>query len=114
MAHELLDWVTRAFSAAGATPRIGARLLPILRQAGLQDVTTFGIQGYLQPGDPAAARLLGAVVRSLAAAIVHHGIATAEQLALETLETRLADELKRADAVLLPPTVVGAWGRTPR
>ena len=114
LAQELLDWVTRAFSAAGAAPRIGARLVPILQQAGLQDVTTFGIQGYVQPGDPTAARLIGGVVRSLSAAIVGHGIATAKQLALETLEARLDDELKRANAVLLPPTVVGAWGRAPR
>lgn len=114
LAHELLDWVTRAFSAAGAAPLIGARLAPILREAGLLDVTTFGMQGYLQPDDPAAARLLAGVVRSLAGAIVTHGIATAEQLALDTLEARLADELRRADAVLLPPTVVGAWGRSPR
>jgi len=42
---------------------------------------------------------------------VQHGIATAEQLDLPTLEDRIADELRRADAVLLPPTVVGAWGR---
>jgi hypothetical protein len=33
------------------------------------------------------------------------------KLGLETLERRLADELRRADAVFLPPTVVGAWGR---
>jgi len=113
LALELLDWVTRAFSAAGAAPLIGPRLAPILRQAGLRDVTTFGMQGYLQPDDPGAARLLAGVVRSLSGAIVTHGIATAEQLGLDTLEARLAKELERADAVLLPPTVVGAWGRVP-
>jgi ubiquinone/menaquinone biosynthesis C-methylase UbiE len=113
LAGELLDWVTRAFLAGGATPMIGARLMPILREAGLRDVTSFGMQGYLQPDDPAAARLLTGVVRSLAGAIVKHGIATAGQLGLETLEARLAGELRRADAVLLPPTVVGCWGRLP-
>ena len=114
LVHELLDWVIRAFGAAGAAPRIGARLVPILRQAGLRDVTTFGAQAYLQPDDPAAARLVGGVVRSLSGAIVSYGIATAEQLAVDTLEARIAEELRRADAVLLPPTVVGAWGRSPR
>jgi hypothetical protein len=69
------------------------------------------VQGYLRPGDPTAAHLLGGVVRSLAAAIVGHGIATEEQLGLETLESRLGEAFARADAVLLPPTVVGAWGR---
>jgi hypothetical protein len=105
------DWISRAFRAAGASPTIGARLGPILAQAGLDNVTTFGIQAYLPPGDPAAAALLAGVVRSLAKEITTRGIATAEQLGLDTLEQRLADELRHAQAVLLPPTVVGAWGR---
>jgi ubiquinone/menaquinone biosynthesis C-methylase UbiE len=112
LAHELLGWVMQAFSAAGASPRIGARLGTLLAQAGLRDVTTFGIQGYLQPGDPMAPRLLGGIVRSLAGAIVQHGIATAEQLGIATLESRIAEQLERADAVMLAPTVVGAWGRS--
>lgn len=108
---EALRWVVGAFSAAGAAPRIGARLGPILRDAGLRDVTTLGMQGYVQPGDPAAGRLLGSVVRSLAPAILAHGIATPEQLELETLEERITTALTAADAVLLPPIVVGGWGR---
>jgi hypothetical protein len=36
-------------------------------------------------------------------------MATAAEI--EEFERRLAAELRAADAVLLPPTVVGAWGR---
>jgi ubiquinone/menaquinone biosynthesis C-methylase UbiE len=111
LATDALSWVMRAFEAAGAWPRIGARLGPILTNAGLRDVATFGVQGYLRPGDPAAPQLLGGVVRSLGTAIVRHGIATEEQLGLPTIESRLGEALSRADAVLLPPAVVGAWGR---
>jgi hypothetical protein len=113
MIEEHFGWVMRAFTAAGAAPCVGARLGPILREVGLRDVTTFGVQGYIQPGDPAAGQLLGGVIRSLAAAIVGHGIATAEQLQLDTVDARITDALARAGAVLLPPTVVGAWGRSP-
>lgn len=109
---QALGWVTGAFEAAGAAPRVGARLGPILRDAGLNNVTTLGLQGYVQPGDPAAGRLLGGVVRSLAPAIVAHGFATPEQLALDTLDERITQALTAADAVLIPPIVVGAWGRT--
>jgi len=108
---EGLDWVMRAFSAGGASPRIGARLGPILKQAGLDAVTTFGVQGYLAADDPSGPPLLGGVIRSLADQIITHGIATAEQLDLATLEERIAVELRRAQAVLLPPTLAGAWGR---
>ena len=113
MVDQVLDWVMRAFSAAGASPRIGARLGPILEQAGLEQVSTFGVQAYIPSHDPKGAALLAGVTRSLAEAITKHGIATAEQLDLPTLERRIGDELRRADAVLLPPTVVGAWGRRP-
>ena len=101
----------RAFRAAGAAPEIGSRLGRIFEDAGLETVTTFGVQAYLSPRDPAGPALLTGVVRSLFDVIVKHGIATAEQIGLETLERRLADELRRADAVFLPPTVVGAWAR---
>jgi ubiquinone/menaquinone biosynthesis C-methylase UbiE len=111
LVREALDWVMRAFEAAHAWPRIGARLGPILTSAGLRDVVTMGMQGYLPPGDRAAAQLLGGVVRTLAPAIVAHGIATEAQVGLSTLEDRLHEALVRADAVLLPPTVAGAWGR---
>lgn len=111
LATDALAWAARAFEAAGASPRIGARLGAILAHAGVRDVTSLGIQVYLQPGDPAAARLLGGVVRSLGLAIVHHGIASEAQLELPTIERRLGAALAEADAVLLPPTVAAAWGR---
>ena len=104
-------WVMDAFRHAGADPTIGASLARILAAAGLRDIATFGVAGYLAPDDPAGPRLLAAVVRSLAPAITAAGIATAEELGLETLEERIAQELRTTDAVFLPPTVVGAWGR---
>jgi ubiquinone/menaquinone biosynthesis C-methylase UbiE len=69
---EAVGWVERAFSAAGATPRVGARLGSILTQAGLSNPTTIGIQSYLPPNDPAGPALLAGVVRSLAGAITQH------------------------------------------
>jgi len=106
-----LDWIRRAFRAAGARPNIGATLRLILEAAGLGGIGTFGIQGYLAPHDPAGPALIAGVVRSLATAIVRHDIATAEEMALPTLQQRLADAVRESNAVILPPTVAGAWGR---
>jgi ubiquinone/menaquinone biosynthesis C-methylase UbiE len=106
-------WVHDAFRAAGAWPRIGARLGTILEDAQLTRVTTFGVQAYLSPRDPSGARLLAGVVRSLAPAIIAHGLATDAQLDLTTVEQRIATAVSSARAVILPPTVVGAWGRVP-
>ena len=58
--------------------------------------------------------MLAGVVRSLAGTMSKHGIATPEQIGIETLEQRIADGLARAEAVSLPPTVVGALGATVR
>jgi ubiquinone/menaquinone biosynthesis C-methylase UbiE len=109
---DVIRWVNDAFSAAGAAPRIGARLALIVEQAGLQNVTSIGVQSYVPPHSRAGANLLAGVVRSLSMAIIQHRIATADELDLPTLEDRIADELRRANAVMLPPTVVGAWGRS--
>jgi SAM-dependent methyltransferase len=111
LAAQALAWVEAAFRAAGAEPRIGARLGPMLREAGYADVSTFGIQAYYAPGDPAGPAQLAGVVRALHDVIVGRGIATAAEVDLETIEERLQRELVAADAVLIPPTVVGAWGR---
>jgi SAM-dependent methyltransferase len=111
---DALRWIVEAFTAAGASPRIGSRLAVILEQAGLRNVATHGVQAYLQPHDPSGAALVAGVVRSLAPVILARGIATAEQLQLDTLQARLTEEIKEAGAVVLPPTVVGAWGRSER
>jgi ubiquinone/menaquinone biosynthesis C-methylase UbiE len=107
---EMVGWIERAFVAAGAWPRIGCRLGSILTQAGLANVATIGIQGYLPALDPVATALLAGVVRSLSDAMMRDGIATAEEIGVDTLEQRIEEALRRADAVLLPPTLVGAWG----
>ena len=107
------DWVEEAFRSAGANPVIGARLALLLRRAGAVDVTTFGVQAYLAPDDPTGPGWLAGLVRSLAPRIIGAASATAADLDVDTLEQRVAHALTGSDAVLLPPTLVGAWGATP-
>jgi SAM-dependent methyltransferase len=114
LVDDALGWVQEAFRAAGAWPHIGARLGVLLGEAGFERVATFGVQAYLAPLDPSGPALLAGVVRSLAPAIIRHGIATAEQLDVATLERRLAEAAQHHNAVILPPTVVGAWGYSPQ
>jgi SAM-dependent methyltransferase len=113
LVNEAARWVHDAFRAAGAWPRIGARLGLILEDAGLERVATFGVQSYASYRQPQGAALLAGVVRSMAPAMVAHGIATTESLQLDTLEQRLVDGLQQAAAVLTLPAVVGAWGSAP-
>ena len=107
----LLGWVETAFRGAGADPRIGARLASLLRDARLSDVMTLGIQRYLTPDTPPGAGLLAQVVHALAKPITAAGLAMEAELEADTLEERIDGALRDADAVLVAPTLVGAWGR---
>jgi SAM-dependent methyltransferase len=109
-----LGWILKAFRAAGANPVIGARLGTILTEAGLGEVTAFGVQRYLATGDPAGPALIAGVVRSLAPKILAEGIATEAELGLESLHRRLTETIRAAAAVVVPPAVVGAWGHRAR
>jgi len=106
-------WMEAAFRSAGADPRIGARAGEMLRRAGFADVSTFGIQAYFGPDDPTGPILCAGVTSSLAPQIVAQGIADEAELGLETLQARIKEQTAAADAVMLPPTVVGAWGTRP-
>ena len=108
-----LGWVEAAFRSAGANPRIGAHLASLLRDAGVQDVASFGVQAYLGPEDGRGPAVLAGVVRSLAGQILATGIAAEAELGLATLQDRIAQDVAAASAVVLPPTVAGAWGTAP-
>jgi SAM-dependent methyltransferase len=105
--------IEAAFRAAGANPRVGAALGPMLRDAGFDGVQTLGAQAYFQPDSGHGAAMICGVVRSLADPILAHGIATEEELGLDSLEERMREQVVAADAVVLPPGLVGAWGRRP-
>jgi SAM-dependent methyltransferase len=108
---EALGWVNAAFAHAGASPAIGTKLALLLAEAGLAEVQGFGVQGYIAPGDPRGPALLGGVVRTLAPQITAAGLATPEQIDINTLEARIAAAVQAAGTVVLPPTLAGAWGR---
>jgi len=107
------DWLEQAFQLARANPMIGARLAVLLRRAGAVDVTSFGIQSYLGPDDPKGPLWAAGIVGSLAPRMIGAGIAAEADLDLDTLQQQVAQALAANDAVFLPPTLVGAWGRRP-
>ncbi|MFI5050391.1 MAG: class I SAM-dependent methyltransferase [Gaiellales bacterium] len=109
-AMQTKEWVMAAFHHAGTHPTVGTRLALLLEAAGVAEVASFGVQGYLAPDDPTGPRLLAGIAGTLSPVIFAAGIATEEQLRLDTLEQRIADGMMAADATFLPPTVVGAWG----
>jgi hypothetical protein len=41
------------------------------------------------------------------------GVATAAEVAVDTLAARLREEIVAADATVVPPPLIGAWARKP-
>ena len=111
LATQAMSWVNAAFKHAGACPAIGTKLTLLLAEAGLADIQGFGVQGYIAPGDPRGPALLAGVVRTLVPQIAAMGLATPEQIDVDTLEARISSQVQAAGAVVIPPTLAGAWGR---
>ncbi len=113
LVDEAVEWTNATFLSAGACPTIGARLAPLLAEAGLADVQSIGIQEYMRPDDPRGARILCGVMRSLAPHAAAAGIALPEHLHYDSLEERLAAAMRASGSALLFPALSGAWGRRP-
>lgn len=110
---QVMGWIMAAFERAGHNPVLGTQLAGILSAAGLVDPACLGLQAYLETDDPAGPRLLASTTRTLLPVIEAKGIATAEEVGIDTLERRITEMLLATGAMARPPTLVGAWGRTP-
>jgi len=111
LSDRLRDLILTAFRAAGADPTIGSRLKQHLRAADVEEVAGFGVAQYVDPGDHVGPMMVAGVIRSLLPAIVGHGLATAEEVDVDTVEARVTASLAEHGSALVPPMLVGAWGR---
>lgn len=109
---QVMAWLIAAFQYAGHDAALGVRLPNILAAAGLAEPRAVGLQLYLAPEDPAGPRLLAGTTRTLLPTIERAGIATADEVGIDTLEQRIIDLQSGAVAVVKPPVLGGAWART--
>lgn len=102
-----------ALRRGGADVSLGPRLWAVMTEATLQPEGMVAIQPHFGPGDPDGAGLLAAVARSAAPLIERTGLASREELDIDTLEDRLRSELVAANAVVGYPTLFAVWATTP-
>ena len=111
LGEQVLSWVRAAFEGCGLDASLGARLPTVFAEAGLPVLDVLAVQPYLPPGEggwyPAA------TVHTLMPHLERLGIASAEEIGLDTLAERIDAECSQAHAWLKPPTLVGAWSRMP-
>jgi SAM-dependent methyltransferase len=106
-----VGWVTSAFSANGVPIDMGRQLPSIFIAAGLPRPRLIAAQRVESGGDEFAYDYISSTVRSLLPLIVRHGIATAEDVDIDTLADRLCNEAANADTVVYMPRLVAAWAQ---
>jgi len=111
LVSQAVAWLTEAFTTSGISS-IGPRLWGVLRDAGLHPLGMIGVQPHFGPGDPAAVTLAEGVIRVAAPLIERAGVATAEEIDVETFGQRLRVELLMNSAVLAPAMLLSAWATT--
>jgi SAM-dependent methyltransferase len=105
------SWLVEAFAKAGMS-MLGPRLWAIVQEAGLRPLGMIGVQPHFGPGDPVGIAYLMETMRAAAPLIVGTGVATAEEIGLETLEQRVRDEAQQTQAVSATPMLLSAWATT--
>ena len=108
LATQVRFWLVEAFAKAGIAT-LGPQLRTIVQAAGLHPLGTIGIQPHFGPGDPVGLAAVVENIRIAAPLIVSTGVATAEEIGLDTFEQRLRDEQQRSQAVFATPMLLGTW-----
>ena len=103
--------LVEAFAKAGM-PMAGPRLWAILQEAGLNPAGMIGVQPHFGPGDPAGIAVAVENVRAAVPLIVGTGVATAEEIGMDTFEQRMRDEQQRNQTVTANPMLLSAWATT--
>ena len=105
---QVKSWLVEAFAKAGIS-MLGPRLWAIVEEAGLRPLGMIGVQPHFGPGDEAGIAFLVESMRVAEPLIVGTGVATAEEIGMETFEQRLRDEWRRTSVVGVPYMLLSAW-----
>jgi ubiquinone/menaquinone biosynthesis C-methylase UbiE len=101
-------WVWQMVAREGGTLTMGLQLTGAMERAGVT-VADVRAEAVVQT---AARRLpTAAMVRAVLPRIVERGVATPEEVDVDTLDQRLEDELRVAAAAYVGDMVFSAWGR---
>ncbi len=104
-------WIVEAFTRAGVETSMGSRMYSIFKDAGLPAPDM--ISGGRVEGNPDSQifEWLAQTVRSLLPMIEKTGVATADEVGIDTLADRLRAAVVEQRGVAHSPVFVGAWTR---
>ena len=109
---QVKSWLVEGFARAGLT-MLGPRLWAIVQEAGLRPLGMIGVQPHFGPDDPVGLAFLVENIRVAAPLIVGTGVATAEEIGMQTFEQRMRDEAERNHPLVGAPfMLLSAWAAT--
>jgi ubiquinone/menaquinone biosynthesis C-methylase UbiE len=110
---KLWGWMSAACARAGVELDMGLKLRHALLAAGFVEPELL-LTSWVSGGSEAPTyEYLADTIRSLLPAILAFGIATAEQVEIDTLAARLRAEIVAFDGAIVPSMLVGGIGRWP-
>lgn len=105
------SWILSAFRAGGAELNMGSRMLPAFLSAGLPRPTMIAASRVESGPDSQAYTFIVRTLRSLLPLLERAGLATAKDVAIDTLADRLRQDAVANESVIFLPRMVGAWSR---
>jgi ubiquinone/menaquinone biosynthesis C-methylase UbiE len=107
------EWLMETFERAGFELDMGSKLLATFLAAGLP-APQMTVAGRVEGGSQSPVyAYLADTLRSLLPMAERIGVATAAEVAIETMAERLRNEAVANNACIMPPPLVGAWTRVP-
>lgn len=98
---------------AGADIRTGLKLPSIFQDAGLPEPQTLQMARVEHGPDALGYAWLEQLTRTLLPVMQQTGVATPEEVQVDTLAARIRDEVVAKRAVIVLPPFIGAWARKP-
>jgi SAM-dependent methyltransferase len=111
--EQLSEWIDGAFGGLGTQPDMGMRLPETFAQAGLQPSPDLDSEVAIAVGEEAVSGVVD-LARSLLPGIVAAGVATEEDVDIDTLAERLHADTEPVGRIAFWPTVIGAYATKPQ
>ena len=109
--HATLERIQQTFSRAGLDPRFALKLAPMFELAGLPRPQASYVARVERGPASGIYEWVASTTRTLLPMMERYGIAAADEIGIDTLETRLRDEAMARDATLVSPAFVGVCAR---
>jgi ubiquinone/menaquinone biosynthesis C-methylase UbiE len=114
LAEQMFTWIGEAFRRVGLPLRMGLELYRAFLDAGLPAPQMLGEAMIITGTNQIGCRLGAETTRSLLPLILKFGLATAEEVGIDTLEERMIEEAVEQGLVMRGPDVISAWTRLPK